>query len=384
MRQGVDDVVVGAGILGLAHAWQLAKRGRVVHVIERSTAARGASIRNFGMVWPIGQPRGPRRDLAMRSRALWLQLAEEAGLWVQRCGSLHVAETEREVALLHAFLAEGAEEGTTWVAPEELATLAPQLRHDRLVGGLWSPSEVCVDPRSASRDIARYLAERWGVGFRYQTSAVGVQSGRLETTDGVIEAERIWLCVGDDLSGPFAPLLKNSGLERCVLQMLRMGGWPVERSIGPMLAGGLTLAHYPSFRGCSGYGEAVSELKARFPEHFAHGVHVLVSQHGDGMLTVGDSHHYGEDVEPWESAEVEALILSYLDRFLATEGLHVKARWTGTYVRHPEAPWVIADPLPGVRWVTGVGGAGMTLSMGLGERSVSEALDGTPPVSNCA
>jgi glycine/D-amino acid oxidase-like deaminating enzyme len=50
MNQKCDDVVVGAGILGLAHAYHLAKRGRRVVVVERSPKAMGASVRNFGML----------------------------------------------------------------------------------------------------------------------------------------------------------------------------------------------------------------------------------------------------------------------------------------------------------------------------------------------
>lgn len=64
-----DVAVVGGGILGLAHAYQAAKAGRSVVLFERSPRAMGASIRNFGMVWPVGQPAGPMHKMAMAGRA---------------------------------------------------------------------------------------------------------------------------------------------------------------------------------------------------------------------------------------------------------------------------------------------------------------------------
>ena len=105
-QKSYDDAVVGAGILGLAHAYQLARRGRRVVVFERNPRAIGASVRNFGMLWPIGQPFGPLRRLAMRSLQIWLEVLASAGLWHERTGSLHLAYRDDEAQVLREFAEE--------------------------------------------------------------------------------------------------------------------------------------------------------------------------------------------------------------------------------------------------------------------------------------
>src|SRR5271166_1550068 len=75
-----DMAIVGAGILGLAHAYFAAKRGRSVVVFERTARAQGASVRNFGMIWPIGQRAGAVHQVATRSRQIWNEILDDAGL----------------------------------------------------------------------------------------------------------------------------------------------------------------------------------------------------------------------------------------------------------------------------------------------------------------
>ena len=60
-------------------------------------------------------------------------------------------------------------------------------------------------------------------------------------------------------------------------------------------------------------------------------------------------------------------MLRYLRSFFRMRGVVIDSRWHGTYVEHPDAPYCVVEPAPGVTAVTGLGGAGMTLSFGLAE-----------------
>ena len=74
-------IVIGAGIVGLATARALAVKGYKVTVFERTSFAGGASVRNFGMLWPIGQTSGKLYDRAVRSRDIWEFIGESGAFW---------------------------------------------------------------------------------------------------------------------------------------------------------------------------------------------------------------------------------------------------------------------------------------------------------------
>ncbi len=374
--ESFDDAIVGAGILGLAHAYHLARLGRRVVVLERDPAARGASIRNFGMLWPIGQPRGELRQVARRSVGTWLGVLSSAGLWHRRTGSLHLAYHEDEAQVLEEFVAAENAAGDSFelVEPAGVRKLAPAVRHAGLRLALWSPEEICIDPREVIAGLPGWLERQYGVVFRFEDPIAEVRSGSIRSSRGPLDVERIWICCGDELRILFPDLLRQSGLVRCKLQMMRSQAYGPNWSIGPMLAAGLTLRHYAAFRECPGLAALEERVAHESPWFDRYGIHVLVSQNGRGELSIGDSHEYGREITPFDKNEIETYILDYLLGFLDAPGLRIASRWHGTYARHPERPYLVLGPLPGVVIVTGVGGAGMTLSFGLAERVVNQVL----------
>jgi glycine/D-amino acid oxidase-like deaminating enzyme len=160
-------------------------------------------------------------------------------------------------------------------------------------------------------------------------------------------------------------------MTRSKLQMLKARS-KSGLQIGTHLCAGLTLGHYANFRPCKTLEPLLERYEREMPEYGQHGIHLLVSQHEDGVLTIGDSHHYGLDVTPFREEVIDQLIMAYLDTFLPIDDLVITERWYGVYAKHPTLSFVTDTPAEGVRLVTGVGGAGMTLSFGLAEHILRE------------
>jgi D-hydroxyproline dehydrogenase subunit beta len=378
-QKSYDDAVVGAGILGLAHAYQLARRGRRVIVFERNPRARGASVRNFGMLWPIGQPFGPLRRLAARSLQIWLEVLASTGVWHERTGSLHLAYGDLEAQVLREFAQECAGHGEPvgLLTPKQVAERTSAVKQDGLKLALGSHQEVCVDPREVVAELPKWLSGRFGVDFRFNRTITAVAMPAVIAGKVTWQADRLWICSGDELNLLFADEFERCGLVRCKLQMMRSEPYGGGSRIGPMLAAGLTLRHYASFQNCPSLPALRRRVTLETPWFDRLGIHVLVSQNGRGEFTIGDSHEYGDEIEPFDKTEIDEWVLDYLKTFLDAPGLQIASRWHGTYVKHKREPYVVIHAAPAVTAITGVGGAGMTLSFGLAEQVVSGELGET-------
>ena len=375
-----DDAIAGAGIIGLAHAYQLARRGRRVVVFERSPRAMGASVRNFGMLWPIGQPAGTMRGMALRSLRFWLDILQDSGLWHEQTGSLHLAYHEDEAQVLREFVAQSSADGfdcELWEADKILAR-ARGIHPDGLRLGMWSAAEICVDPRQVIAELPAYLHHKYGVAFHFNCAVTGYEQPVLMAGGKTWQASHLWVCGGDDFQTLYPDTLQNLGLVRCKLQMMRSQPYHNAFHIGPMLAAGLTLRHYKSFENCPTLADVKARVARDTPEFDRYGIHVLVSQNGRGEIVIGDSHVYEDQetgLDPFDDPHIDGLILDYLNTFLRVPDLRIASRWHGIYAKHPVTPYVVAHPAPGATAVVGVGGAGMTLSFGLADRVVGEMQD---------
>jgi len=369
-----DLAIVGAGIMGLAHAYAAGKRGKRVVVFERSARASGASIRNFGMIWPIGQPHGALHQLALQSRLMWLEVLERSGLPYHADGSLHVVYQDDEAAVAREFAEMAPSLGyeCVWLNKEQLLERSSAVKEQGLQGGLWSPLELTVDPPKTIAGLPSFLQEKFGVVFRFVCPVRSIELPSIEAGEERWHVARAIVSSGQDFETLYPEVYRTAGLTRVKLQMLRTVAQPNGWRLGPALAAGLTLRFYPAFQVCSSLADLKARIARETPEYDTWGIHGLVSQTAAGELTLGDSHVYGLEVDIFNKEEVDNLILRYIAIFLKAPNFSISQRWHGVYAKHPQEPYLSMSPENGVQIVTSPGGSGMTLSFGIAEKTVAE------------
>jgi FAD dependent oxidoreductase TIGR03364 len=258
-------IVIGAGIVGLATARALAMRGYEVTVFERNERAVGASIRNFGMVWPIGQPNGPLFERAMLSRSIWKQTCEDAGIWHDEVGSLHIAyhDDELEVMEQYADMNKGYRD-CALLSPQQTLEKSQAVNPHGLKGALWSSAEMIVEARVAIGKVAEHLAERYNMKFYWNTAITHVQQNTVSSGTRSWQADEIFVCSGADFETLYPELFSSFGITKCKLQMMRLAAQPEDWRIGPALCGSLSMVHYPGFHSAP----ALPALRARYEQQY--------------------------------------------------------------------------------------------------------------------
>jgi len=380
--------IVGSGIVGLAHALAAAERGNRVRVFERDAAPRWASVRNFGMVWPIGLPPGERLETALESRELWRRVVRDLGCWHRESGAMFVATSALEHAVLEEFNESSPSLGytTSLRTPAEVREACPLIRADRVRAGLISRTELAVDPREVMAGLPGLLAERFGVEFEFETAIVRASGSMVETASGARhEADRVIIASGPETRTLRPEVFEWLGLRTCTLQMLRVVPPTGSPGLAVHLAGGLTLRHYQSFADCPSLPLLREEVAARDERLDALGIHVLAAEMPDGSITLGDSHEYRPEAGVFAREEIDRLILGELGRFLNTDGFGVAERWLGRYLREEGGFARIVECDDGLLISQVTGGMGMTISFGVAQRFWEGRLESeTLPVPETA
>jgi sarcosine oxidase subunit beta len=212
----MDFVIVGGGIYGAGVAWELARRGAEVLLVEAQQIASGAS-------GGLGQ-RGVRangrdlRELPLMRLAyeLWPSLAAEIGgaTGYERTGNLHLIEQERDYvgAPAQAWAQEQQGIPTRVIGAAALREIEPDLS-ERVVAALYCPQDGVADHTATTRGLAR-AAQHLGAVIREDTPVISLER-RGDSIDAVITAQQERIAVDRMLL-----LLTNTQVPRLLQEQL--------------------------------------------------------------------------------------------------------------------------------------------------------------------
>lgn len=364
-----DLLVIGSGIVGLAHAWAAASRGMSVTVLEKNDRCTGASIRNFGFVTVTGQRAGTTWQRARRSREIWAEIAPQAKIPVCQTGLWVLGRRPETGPVLEAFAASDMGEGCRLYSADELSERAPYLRSQTAWGGLYSPHELRVESATAIPQLAKWLSDQLGVRFFFGQEALELDVGRVNCANASFGAERVVLCPGTELAGLAAPYLAGHGLGLTQLQMMRLVPRNNARLPSAVMSD-LSLARYAGYTGLGVHQPLLARLQEEQPEALAAGVHLIVVQGLDGSLVVGDSHHPAQDVLPFVDSDINAIILREMGETLDIGECELAAMWLGWYPVGGTDDALVLAPHPSLRVVTVTSGTGASTAFGLAEEVI--------------
>jgi FAD dependent oxidoreductase TIGR03364 len=373
MERAFDCLIVGAGIIGLAHALAAARRGLRVGVLDREARPIGASVRNFGFITVTGQQQGITWRRALRSRDVWAEVAPQAGIEVTQRGLLMCARRPEALRCLEEFAAGPMGDGCRVLRGD---ALRHPLRGD-VLGALQSPHELRVESRTAIPLLTQWLTQARGVTLLPRVAVHAVRSGTVETSAGRFGAPHIVVCPGPDLVTLFPEITARRQITLCKLHMLRVAppGWTLP---APVMSD-LGLVRYLGYADCASLPALRARLEAEQAAWLADGIHLIAVQGADGSLVVGDSHHYADSPDPFQPRDVDDRMLAELSAVLDIPHPEVIERWVGVYPSGADVAFHEA-PMPGVRLVMVTSGTGASTGFAIAEETIADLLGLPAPV----
>ncbi len=364
-------VVVGGGVLGTMSAAAARSRGLDVVHLEREADARGASVRNFGLIWVSGRAAGEELSLALRARARWEELAAEVpGTGFRPHGSLTLAAGEAELELLRqaAALPDAAARGFQLLDAAGAREVNPALRGD-FAGALHCSRDAIVEPRQVLRAVREHLLAGGtrAAGYTWLPGREAAEVAPHAARDHTGEWHRgdlVVICPGaahTGVAGPYFAGFQRPPVRRVRLQMMQTA--PFAGRLTTSVADGDSLRYYPAY---DLPGRQL--LPPQAPAAAAAAAQLLLVQRLDGSLTIGDTHQYAEPFGFDVQEDIYDHLRGRAERLLGSPLPRTQRRWAGVYSQAsgPEL-YHRSQIAPGVVLVTGPGGRGMTLAPAIAE-----------------
>jgi sarcosine oxidase subunit beta len=364
-----DVAIIGGGIIGFAVAYEAAKRGLSVTVLERDEPGSGATGAGGGFISIASKKPGPHMDMARVSAKLYETLEEELEtlkgfLGYKRDGGLILAEVEDRLPLLEEFVQSRKAAGLALetLTPHALYEMEPNLARD-LAGAVYCPTDGEAIPLRVLQAY-RAAGERRGVRFLVQTTITGArrtgETWDLETTAGNVNAAQVVLAAGawsaqiGALFGIKVPLRPRRGQ-------------------GILVQSGEKLLHHPML--------SVGYFDAKYgPKSEEATVELSLWQRADGAVFVGGTREWAEfDSSP--DPRLLAEVRRRGERVLPKLKAHGFGQPVVGFRPYSETGLPLLGPVPRVpslHLATGHEGDGVSLAPITG-RLLAQALSGETP-----
>ena len=352
-----EIAIVGAGVMGLGIAYNLAARGqkRIV-VVDGHYLAWGASGRNGGGVRQQWSTEMNVR-LMQESMEICAGFAQEMGInvWMRRGGYLFLARTRAAAARLEKNVALQNRCGvpSEMIAPSSAGSIVPELDTSGFVAACYNATDGIVFPWPFVWGYAQAAAKR-GVDIRTKTPVLAIERRpaggfRLLTPTGAIDAQRV-VCAAGAWSPAVARLAGGSLPDRPVRHEI-LSTEPLKPFLKPM----------------------VSVIES--------GLYVSQSLRGELVGGVSMPDEPGADVRLGSRFAFVAAMARGLTELMPRLG-HIKVvrQWAGPYDVSPDGDPIVG-PLPGVPdfyVVSGFGGHGFMMAPVVA-RHYAAYLRGDPP-----
>lgn len=209
-----DVIIVGAGIVGAACAFECARSGMRVAVLDRDIVGGGATAAGMGHI-VIMDDSEAQFALTRFSQQLWQELSPELppSIEYRQCGTIWVAAEVHEMKQVQNKSAYYAKRGvrTEVLDSHELGKLEPHLRTG-LVGGLLVPEDAVLYPPRAAQFLMN-RAQQLGAKCHTDCTVSSIRSGRVITRNGGLSASVVINATGAWAAAltPGIPVRKRKG-----------------------------------------------------------------------------------------------------------------------------------------------------------------------------
>ena len=206
MADRLDCLVVGAGVVGLAVACELAGRGREVVVAERAEVIGGeSSSRNSEVIHAgIYYPRGSlKARLCVAGKALLYDYCAAHQVAHRRCGKIIVATGEAQLETLRGYCASALANGAgalEWLDRDGLRALEPEVA---ALAGVHSPTTGIIDSHGFMLSLLGDLERLGGaLALKAEVTRIERHGDRLRVAAAGGELDARWVINSAGLEAP--------------------------------------------------------------------------------------------------------------------------------------------------------------------------------------